>query len=756
MEIKGILDKIRKEEKGKKEFFFALQIEPDLIKSAVWSIQATKIEVLTVGETTPWHADEELLGGVDISLSSAAHRFAAQTQLPEPNRVVLGLPQEWVDKDKILSEKAEILKEISQKLELDPIGFVITAEAVVHNLKNIEGIPPTAIFLGFGKTRITVILVNVGKIIGVKSVDRSGNLGADVAEGLSRFGEQGSFPARILLYDSSDNLEEARQELINYPWLREGINFLHLPKVEVLANDFDIKSVSLAGGQEIGGKIEIKPSSGISTLQKAENPKQEIKGVEKNLPNVEIKPEMTGFIVGKDITQESPPIIQEMPVISPKEKLIESKNIEPKPKKHPLSLPKIEISRIKFLLTRIKEKLSFLKIEPKLKPQLNFSGHNFLIFVIILVMLLILGGIFVSLWWYWPHAEIVLLIEPKSLEKEFTITLDPSIKTSDREKLIFPSGVIETTAGSEKTKETTGTKLVGEPAKGEVTIYNRTSNSKAFNSGEIITGPNNLKFSLDEKVTVASESAGPEYTRIPGKAKVKVTATSIGTEGNLASESEFSIGSFSKSDYIAKNESAFAGGTSREIQVVSKEDQERLVESLTPEIKSKGIEELKNKTPPDRRLIEESLVSKIASKEFDKNVGQEANELKLKLTLRFSALSYKEEELKEVIKEEILKTVSQDYEYKADQSEISFVLNNMTKEEQAILFVHVKANLFPKLDLEGIKKNLTGKQRSIGEAYLYSIPNVKFFEAKISPTLPDKIAIFPRLSKNIKIEVRVK
>ena len=144
----------------------------------------------------------------------------------------------------------------------------------------------------------------------------------------------------------------------------------------------------------------------------------------------------------------------------------------------------------------------------------------------------------------------------------------------------------KTTVEGSKTASTTGIKTVGDKAKGQVTIY-RAGTSMSLPSGTIIKGPDSLSFSLDEAVTVASGSAGS-----PGSTKANVSAASIGASYNLSSGTSFSVGSYSLGDLEAKNESAFSGGSSREVNVVSDDDMEKLEKDLTDELKDKTIKKL--------------------------------------------------------------------------------------------------------------------------------------------------------------------
>lgn len=749
MEVKDILDKIGQKEE-KKECFFALTISYEKVKGAIWIIKKGETKVVSVGESKSWSEEEDLLDAVDKTLSSATEALTLEGA-EEPDKVIFGLPEGWVKEEKIIPPKLEILKKISQKLDLKPVGFVVITEAIINQLKVNEGVPPTALLLCLNKSRAYLTLVSLGKIISSAAIKRSQDLGADVNEGLSRFGAEKSFPARLLLFDDKEDLEKAREELLAYSW--PPSSFLHLPKVEILPSDFDIHAVALAGGREVakaaGVKIfEPKPAIPKEEKEEAALPKE-----------VEEAPGF-GFIKGKDIIEEmplrpeleiaeKPPESQEpeMPKEIPGEKI-------PAPPPPTKRLPAFKLPRIDWSSFPL-PKIDFSKVAILFSPA-QFRERTSLVIGAVLVSLFILGGLAVAGYWYFPRAQITLFVEPKVLEKEFEIKLDPQLSVPDPAGLALPAASVEAVVEGEKLVETTGTEIIGEPARGEVIIFNRTESLKKFPAETVIAGPGELKFLFDENVTVASESAGPDYTKIPGKATVSVTAVEIGTEGNLAGGSEFSIADFSTSDYIARNEGAFTGGTSREVRVVSEEDQKNLSSALTSELRQKAIQELSQRLPSELKLLEESLSDKVARKDFSQDVGAEADKLSLFLQLEFSALTYKEEEFKNLIENQIQGTIPAGFEFKKEESEINFELVKVEENGSAIFTATLRANLLPKLDLEEIKANIAGKYPEVGKFYLDNLPNVVDFEAEIRPRLPGKLQTFPRLAKNIQIEIRLK
>jgi len=741
--------KLSKNEPGKKEYFFALEIDVDRVKSAIWTIEEDKTKLVSLGDSFYWEGEEKLLEVIDDSLSSAIEKFDSQKEGDEPKKIIFGLSTDWIKENKIASEKLEILKKISKKLDLSPLGFIVIPEGVVHWLKKVEGVPPTAVLVGLSEKKISVTLVDLGKILGTNLVVRSGNVGADLAEGLSRFERDIAFPARVLIYDGEENLEEVRQQLINYPWQDQKASFLHLPRVEILSADFDIKAIALASASQMADvkdveflkeEEEIKDKKESEEIEeKKEVEQEEVKEISKE--DKEGLTQIFGFIKGKDIKEER--IEPQLPK-SVYEGLVPGPPLEAEEKKQfQFKIPRVQLGWLK--------RFDFSSFFSSFRSLLgNKSGLILTLSVGVLVIIFITLSL---LYWYLPKASITLFVKPQTLEKELLVGLDTSLSTPNKEELLLPAQEIETTVIGSKTKETTGTKLVGEKSIGEVTIKNNTSQVRIFDQGTKIYGPNDLIFILDEEVSVSSE--GEEGWGIPGKSVVSVTAEEFGSESNLASGSEFSIANCDEDEFIASNESSFSGGTSREIQAVSENDQDDLLTELKEELKQKGLSQLYNELGMQDKLVEESIDLEILEEDYSGKIGQESNQISLDLELNITALNFNEEDFEELIKEEIMSSIPSDFDYDSSQTQTSFELEDI--EDGVYIFeAQFKADLVPKFDLETIKNNLVGKKPAIGKTYLNNLINVESFEARITPRLPDRIATFPRLEKRINIEVELR
>ncbi len=719
MELPNIIDKItHPEEKKKKEYFWALQIWDEGVKSAIWTVEEEKTGVVALGSYESWEDGvEELTVAVDKSLSTASERFVGEGQ--EPSKVIFGLPDDWTSDDKIKPEKQEILSELCRKLDLEPVGFVSTFDALNHHLKEVEGAPPSVILISPGKKMINLAVVEVGKIKKVEKVLRSENLGADVYEGLLRFSEIETLPSRILLFNSEE-MEEARQILISFPWQTPQIEgkklpFLHFPKIEILPYDFDITAVSLAGGKEVAKSLGFK----ISTEEeKPEEVKEEVVDL--------------GFVKGEDIAKEFPQVEVE-------EELVPVAEERPKPRP---------------ILAVFKEKLSNIRIPRFSLPPL--PGGPFLGIGAGITFLILLAGLGV-IWWNVPKAQVTIFITPQVLEKEEELTVDPNQEVLDEKNLILPGQIIESEASGEKTAPATGEKTVGEPARGEVIVYNRTDAKKVFPEGTVIVGPGNLKFTLDRETTVASKT--PDLaTGVDkwGEAKVGATAVDIGAQYNLASNSQFSFKDFPTTSYLAKNESSFVGGTSRQIQAVSEDDQKNLQEKLSGELAENAKSGLLVKTPPGKKLIEEAISTSATSVSFDHKVGDESQTLGLKLTVKVSGLAFSQDDFTNLSQKILAGEIPQDFELKKEEISARFEIKEKNEDGSVLFKTSIHANLLPRLDKTEIVKNIRGKNPDLARKYFSTISGFADSEIFISPKFPGFLGTLPRREDKITLEIRSK
>ncbi|PIU03270.1 hypothetical protein COT44_04345 [Candidatus Shapirobacteria bacterium CG08_land_8_20_14_0_20_39_18] len=716
MELPNFLNKItHSADQKKREYFLALEIWDEGVKSAIWTIEDGKSRIVSFGTQETWTNTEDLVTAADLSLSSASQTLAEAGI--EPTKVIFGLADDWIRDNKILPDYQNFLSEIREKLELTPTGFVSVFDALIPFMKEKEGAPLTAILVNPGKKFVNLAVVEVGKIKGVQKISRSENLAADVYEGLLRCADIEVLPSRILLYDGVP-LEDQKQVLLANPWLEAGkgekkLPFLHFPKIEILPPNSDIEAIALMGGNEVAKSLGWEEPI-VSTV--AEVPEPDL-----------------GFIKGEDVRQL---VSADQPVSEPE--LVEV------PTYYEETLPVEEKPKRSF-------KIKFSKVTFPHLPSL--PNKSFLI--IGLVVFLLLAGIGLAAFWILPKADVIVYVTPKTLNQEIPLTIDPNqeaIGTND----ILPGQVVETRQDGEKTITTTGQKTVGDKAKGEVTVYNRTESPKTFPSGTVVVGPGGLKFSLDREVSVASKTAdlvsGVDKW---GESKVTVTAIDIGAQYNLAPQSQFSFKDFSNSLYLAKNDLVFGGGTSRQVMAVADKDQQDLQKNLTDELLAKAGDSLNAKVGNGLTIVKESFINSPVSINFNHKIGDEAQDLTLKLTIKVSAMFYKQDDLYPLLLQALADSIPAGYESKKEDLKSEFQLVKKNDDGSITFNDKVTSNLIPKIDITQLVKTIEGKSKIQAMDLLKS--NVPGFTSVQITIKPSFLAAFQRISSQpgrINLEIR--
>lgn len=349
----------------------------------------------------------------------------------------------------------------------------------------------------------------------------------------------------------------------------------------------------------------------------------------------------------------------------------------------------------------VKELVSKIRL-PKVNVRFRLPINGV---AIIAAVLLILAGIFGAAIYFLPKVEVAVTIVPRPFDREMEIAVDAN-------------SVVEVSQMGTKKGVATGNKLVGTKAKGSVTIYG-VSGAKEFASGTTITSPDGLKFTIDRDVSVAS---GDAIT--PATVSVDVTAADIGTTFNLAGGTKFSVGKLAASEFLAKNESAFSGGSSHQAVVVTKEDQSRLLATLSAELTEKAQTDLQNKIGVGQKLLPNAVTSTVEKKKFSKDIDAEADTVSLDLTMNFKGVVFSEDQVISSFTQNFASDIPQGYTLTRDNAQIEVKNTKTDKSGKMLLTIHLTASLLPTIDQVGIINKISGKSVDFASKYISGIDGV--------------------------------
>lgn len=746
------------------EYFFALNISSEKLTVALWTIDGRELKIL--GTSSDKYSSLNDIPSVTDKLLDAV------LGIREINvqKILFGVPSTWLADENLKEEYLKLLKSLVKELELTPMAYVESANALVHLLEKREGVPPTAVLVGFEEGYLIVSVVRAGKLDGVKIVSRGDNSGMDIEKALLAFTEVETLPSKILIY--GENIEELKGSLLSFSWMSK-LSFLHFPKIDTLSSDVDIKSVCLAGASEIKENVlytdhkinESVKKTGVILVDEEKEFPQEDKKVKEDLNDdkkkdgeeTEKKQEDFGFVVG-DVTENKKDIEEE----------VESENVDTETETESFDseekmdqelVSNIELVSTETGITEVDDFEKSMEV-PIEGEKIKFSPKNFLrscsgIFRIkksksTIPLIIIVGvlAVLIGAYLFLPKAQVKVFVEPKIIEEDAQVTADPAQKTVNEDSKIIPGQIIQVEVSGNDKESSTGKKHIGDPSKGTVNIINNSAESQTLSRGTTISS-NGIKFTLDSTVNVASTSA---TSSSKSTSTAKVTAASVGAEGNLPSGTQFSSSS-SKVAILA--EGNFSGGTSKEVTVVSSDDQQRLLAKLSSSLRQQAQQKLQDQYKT-KKVLTEALSENIAKKTFNKNINDQASEFSLNLTISYRGTAFDDSDLKTIVSKLVNTKVPDGFLLDLSDTETQADVSKLEKDGKLIFLAKFKAKLLPKIDSNQVINKIKGKSLNEATDIIKSMDNVLGSEITFSPKLPIFLQRIPFLGRNIKLDIGLK
>lgn len=678
--------------------FWLFYIEGDSILVALINWGNGRFYVASIGPRVAFDIDDHqsVTKAADQSLSSAAISADISPE-QEPLFVGLVIPSDWVDEDgKITKSKSEIILPLLKNLDLKPSGFMSNDEAIIEEASKPDDFPASFINLYLETNYFELSLVYLGKIKNRIRKKIDSEFSAQLVEDtLVEFNSESALPPQIYIYGKAD--ESTVEELKNFPWVgkKNVETFLHFPDIK-LYRDEDLVNIFFKAitAQMIGGGnpahqtvTSVSPSEPkIETIDEVEEAqdteiKDETIDDNLNIPEDEIvdsleevSPDDLGF------TDEIPipaPLIETAPPVS------ETPNFE---FINPSATPKKQLPKIDFKLPQL----------PQFKLKFN---PLFLILPITVVFIFLI---------FFSKATITLYLTPYEFNKTVDVTLDSD--ASDISSSVIPVDKKNVDVSSSVTVKTTGQKTVGTKATGEITIFNKLEKVQNIPKGSVLVDANGHTFQLINSVQAAASVTNYETgTMNFGQVKTSISASDIGPEFNITKDATLTFKDFPQTSIVVKASSDFAGGTKKQVQTVSKQDQtdaqSQLTEKLSSAANKKITEELKNSSD----ILQETIQVKTGKVEFNREVDEETDNLTATAQSTVSVFVINSE-----IKEKILKqflsqeTGFSESEINPDSFKFSLKIDKLDT-SQAFCSLTIKGSSLPKIDANSIKKSIAGK-----------------------------------------------
>ncbi len=700
MGLLNLVAKLRGKSSAQEANYLALTITHDRVLALIWTFdEQQKFKILGFGHKSFTNID------VLLHQSAVAIDTAAEEAKVDVTKTVFGLTSDWLEEDGLLAKSSKNLKKLADELELEPQAFVPLAASVIHLLKVEQSPDPKAVEIGiFGTTTDTpyleVNLIAANKVIATKTSQTPINI-EKITKMVSELAKENELPARVVIY-GLDESDELAQKITKNDW--QAI-FTHEPKISFLDDQALARSVAYSQAADILGH---EPLNLIS--------RETIEPAEKLHKTNEL-----GFVEGEDILADQYPQGNQVDVSEPEEYAMPQETaVLPSGPQVPAINESDSADQIDQessipppgLLSRI---LQVFKHPPPVQKVGLFVG---------LLLVFALVAVFVADQTL-TRAEVTILVNAKSQEADFDVIVATGQSTDFAKSQL--AGQSQTGQAFDNQKAvTTGSKKVGDPARGEVTIYNWIDSPKLFPKGTGLISKDGMKFNLDKDVEVAPRSA-----KLPGEAKGPVVAVEVGPSGNLEAGKELNFQEFDEISFSAQNEASFSGGSERQTTVVTQADLDRLEKSLFESVSQKAKEDLV-KQLAGTQIQDEAIVFKITKKEFDKKLDDEAALLSLDLQVEAQAITFDEGELKKLLATKI--TLTENLQTLPENIQITKLI---TKREDTGLTLtgNSKALLTPKFNDQELKDKIAGQSIKEVRSIVKQIPEVSDIKVNFSPNL---------------------
>ncbi|MEX0888108.1 MAG: hypothetical protein WDZ67_01915 [Patescibacteria group bacterium] len=361
---------------------------------------------------------------------------------------------------------------------------------------------------------------------------------------------------------------------------------------------------------------------------------------------------------------------------------------------------------------------------------------------LVLGILIVLGAAAFGALYYLPKAEVVLTLSPIPLIKEIPVAVDAEVEEVDAATGTVPGSSQVVEESGTKSSPATGTAIVGEKAKGTITL-DTTGEQTCSQGAKIKENASGSVFLADAAFTI------PAFDTYDAA----VTAEKIGTSHNLAAGKSFTVLSGCSAAVVGTNAAAFTGGSSEEVTVTSSSDQSKLLTDLQKELVEKAKETIKSRSGTDEVVVDAAIKIEVVEKTYSHAIGEQAESVSLDLKVKLTTVTYKGADIQELISQTLSSLIPSGYTLFPGETQID-PLDPVLKGSKLTFQAEVSAQVIPEIDKEKIKNDLAGRNAGSAQDYLSSLGEVAAFELVLWPNLPESLQRVPRNTNRITVVLK--
>jgi len=588
------------------------------------------------------------------------------------------------------------IRNIIKTLDLEPLGYIDYQEAISIYFSEKEHRAFTAMIVEIDIHVVSVFVYQNSALVFSESLKRGDIITADIEKLFILAHGIALLPSRILIYDSCI-LEGEVDTVVTHQW-SENL-FVQIPQFEIVSEHQLLTALFFAFTEQLFEKKKEKKVSKEAPAQ------------------------VLGFSIGKENQEQD--FFKESHKEEQREKS-QKKNI-------------------------------FLFISHGTKMLMNIINilrlrHRFIVFLPLLIGVIVIA--LSAILYFFHKAEVIIEVQSKLIEKQLNI--DGGIG-EQLKKNSLKVKTSEHTVEKNESINTTGKITIGEKSRGEVTIYNLLEAEKIFKKGTLFISDKNIQFFLEDDIKLASASttftADGNKLIVTGKSKSSLTAVAIGTEGNIDKDQKLRIEDLPISSYFASPLNSFAGGSKKDVQTVSKDDLEKLKDTvLSHMVEEKEV--LKKDTNNSERIIDQLTSVKIVNETYSKELGEESKNVSLNAKGLVLFYSYSVDDMKGIITDFSTDFIPKGYHVPPDN--IDYVISDARIDDakNIILSLDVKERTVMQIEEDKITQEIKGRDIDTLSKILKEKYKIQKNIVKVQSPLPFLTSRLPFFTKNITLTIQ--
>ncbi len=325
----------------------------------------------------------------------------------------------------------------------------------------------------------------------------------------------------------------------------------------------------------------------------------------------------------------------------------------------------------------------------------------------------------------WPKTELVSF--------ETKLTIDTNADEIDFSYKIIPAQVFESQKVLYEEFQATGKTL--KKAEGVIRLYNAYSTkTETWLQGTRFVSSEGKLFKSKAKIVVPGAEL-KDGKILPRYVDVDVIAAESGEEYNIE-PSHFSIYVFRGTPRYTKFygeslKSMTGGGDSAQ---VTEKDLESAEELLVQKAEIACEDDLKNKIPENLIFLENILETEILEKFSLTKVGDEMEEFSFKVKAKSQTLLFEKKDIENYIKEIVLAQDSEGKSLYQESLKIDYTPQTIDFDSgKAVISLNVSVEVYTKISLDILKKELTGKSLVGTTIFLENQPEITKVKVEFWP-----------------------